>query len=916
MENKTKTIALIFTLYTALFAGYELWGPVSVVGDSAEAAVLRLGHTPAAALQPDSILVKLPDSTIGTYPLSAAMSDSVPWDFITDKPDSFQSKNHNHPISDVNNLIDSLNKKYNTADTNKLQQKITGAATTVTSNNLTVSSALISNSSGKIAVSPVTSAELGYLDGVTSNIQTQIGSKSDTSHNHALSDVTGLNGALAGKEPTITGSTEGKFWNGLKQWVNITIGNVLGLNDTITNHRTAIASKLNSSDTSSLARKNHGHSQSQITGLVDTVTAHRNAINNKQPLDTDLTAIAGLTHGNRRVIISDGSTWTRRALVAGDIPYLPAEKITSGTLDNARLSFNPNYFVQGINSRRSVILGSASPLDSNKHSTFFTMYSSDPTYDSRLSGHGIGFRSQHGENDGYALDMIGNTYGDGTLLFGGVYNNVRQPWRAIWHEGNFNPADYQPLNTYLTAIAGLTPTAKNVIIGTGTTWTRRALAEADLPSLSISKITGLQSVLDSKSNTSHTHAIADVTSLQTALDGKLDNRGVSIASFDDMGPNTNRGITIFSSGFNKSGQPLGASYWSGFEFRHNIVEDYRSQIAMGTTGITPQLAIRNKTNGVWGSWYKVWHDGNFNPANYQSAITGTANKVLSIQADGSGVKTGSIYDDGNVALIGKTTATGGGDYKLEVEGNALISGTLTAGWVTAASGADITTLQIHDKIQIKNTSGTGWLNFVKRDVSGSEAVADLSNVGSISMISPSTNNTMNLYVDNSRSAAGINAQTGLLEIRNTSTATNGDILIQSVASDINISSIGESGEISLDAKRVKISRRNLKSQTFTYTVNGSYIIDLNNYYDVNLFIINSTATWVSIGFKNATVGDEIHVNIKGYGAVAYQRDPNSGNAWYEWPNDPIKLDEFFYKLICTGTDDYYGQTINTWIIGL
>jgi hypothetical protein len=249
-------------------------------------------------------------------------------------------------------------------------------------------------------------------------------------------------------------------------------------------------------------------------------------------------------------------------------------------------------------------------------------------------------------------------------------------------------------------------------------------------------------------------------------------------------------------------------------------------------------------------------------------------------------------------------------------------------------------LFIRSHISLLNKAGNAWLDFVTRDVSGSEAVVDLSNVrniipagsglgiggntlvngnatitGSISMISPSTNNTMELYVDSSRNAAGINAQTGLLEIRNTSTATNGDILIQSVASDINISSLGESGEISLDAKRVKISRRNLKSQTFTYTVNGSYIIDLNNYYDVNLFIINSTADWVSIGFKNATVGDEIHVNIKGYGAVAYQRDPNSGNAWREFPNDPIKLDEFFYKLICTGTDNYYGQTINTWIIG-
>ena len=49
-----------------------------------------------------------------------------------------------------------------------------GAASTVTSSNLTASRALISNSSGKVAVSAVTSTELGYLDGVTSSIQTQI----------------------------------------------------------------------------------------------------------------------------------------------------------------------------------------------------------------------------------------------------------------------------------------------------------------------------------------------------------------------------------------------------------------------------------------------------------------------------------------------------------------------------------------------------------------------------------------------------------------------------------------------------------------------------------------------------------------------------------------------------------------------
>lgn len=75
---------------------------------------------------------------------------------------------------------------------NGKQASITGAATTITSSNLTTSRALISNSSGKVAVSSVTSTELGYLSGVTSNIQTQLDSKI-SSANGAISTVVNSN---------------------------------------------------------------------------------------------------------------------------------------------------------------------------------------------------------------------------------------------------------------------------------------------------------------------------------------------------------------------------------------------------------------------------------------------------------------------------------------------------------------------------------------------------------------------------------------------------------------------------------------------------------------------------------------------------------------------------------------------------
>ena len=47
---------------------------------------------------------------------------------------------------------------------------------------LTASRALMSNSSGQVGVSSITSTELGYLDGVTSNIQTQLNGKAAASH--------------------------------------------------------------------------------------------------------------------------------------------------------------------------------------------------------------------------------------------------------------------------------------------------------------------------------------------------------------------------------------------------------------------------------------------------------------------------------------------------------------------------------------------------------------------------------------------------------------------------------------------------------------------------------------------------------------------------------------------------------------
>jgi hypothetical protein len=81
---------------------------------------------------------------------------------------------------------------------NGKQDAITGAASTVTTSNLTANRAVISNASGKIATNAVTDTELGYLSGVTSAIQTQLNAKQGT----LTLTTTGTSGAA-----TLVGST-------------------------------------------------------------------------------------------------------------------------------------------------------------------------------------------------------------------------------------------------------------------------------------------------------------------------------------------------------------------------------------------------------------------------------------------------------------------------------------------------------------------------------------------------------------------------------------------------------------------------------------------------------------------------------------------------------------------------------------
>ena len=75
----------------------------------------------------------------------------------------------------ITGQITATSVKYNGADLNTaITDNRSGAVSTVYKDDLTASRAIVSDGSGKIAVSDVTSTELGYLDGVSSSVQTQL----------------------------------------------------------------------------------------------------------------------------------------------------------------------------------------------------------------------------------------------------------------------------------------------------------------------------------------------------------------------------------------------------------------------------------------------------------------------------------------------------------------------------------------------------------------------------------------------------------------------------------------------------------------------------------------------------------------------------------------------------------------------
>lgn len=301
---------------------------------------------------------------------------------------------------------------------------------------------------------------------------------------------------------------------------------------------------------------------------------------------------------------------------------------------------------------------------------------------------------------------------------------------------------YQPLDSDLTVIAGLTHSNRHVMVSNGSSWTRRALEEADLPSLSISKITGLQSVLDGKSNTGHNHdrliGIVDTRAVATTPNdypksvipqfktntaiglsaGGTYSTILGIFGWNDASGGHAHELAFSSSGiYNRIGPP--GSSWGNWK-RLLTTEDISTTVAPAShthpwSGITdkPSTFTPSSHNHAWG-------DITGKPSTFAPAAHGLVSSTHTV----SGLTTGHVMKALSATSFGFEALTPSeiGAPAIGPERSLSIT---TAGWVTIATCA---TGRAYGEFHVYDPT-SGRHNFTKIIASTSYGVNSVSVIG-------------------------------------------------------------------------------------------------------------------------------------------------------------------------------------------
>ena len=247
-------------------------------------------------------------------------------------------------LDTLNEIAAALNDdaNFSTTITNLINDKedtITGAATTITDTDLTASKAVISNSSGKVAVSATTDTELGYVSGVTSAIQTQIDAKENT----ITGAATTITGADLTASKAVISNSSGKV--AVSATTSTELGYVSGVSSAI---QTQIDSKQDTVSAGTGISITGATISADLSGLVDTGAIQSDAVTAPKiaQFDDNLSAAVAGT-----VLISNGTDFTDVAM-SGDVTINSSgvTAIGSDKVDGSNIaddSIDSEHYVDG-----------------------------------------------------------------------------------------------------------------------------------------------------------------------------------------------------------------------------------------------------------------------------------------------------------------------------------------------------------------------------------------------------------------------------------------------------------------------------------------------------------------------------------------------------------------------------------------
>jgi hypothetical protein len=390
-------------------------------------------------------------------------------------------------------------------------------------------------SSSPVVPTPTTASQAAtkdYVDNVASS-----GAPDATTTSKGLVQLAGdLSGTattptvpgLAGKEPTITAGTTSQYWRGDKSWQTLDkaavgLGNVDNTSDVnkpvSTAQQTAIDAKVADAI-------NDG-----TTTIAPSQNAVFDAMAGKQPLDADLTTIAGLSPTDNDIIQRKSGAWTNRspAQVKTDLALTKSD-VGLANVDNTSDVNKPVSTAQqtaidakvadAINDGVTTIAPSENAvfdaLALKQNSLGYTPENvANKTTSTSLGTSDTLYPSQNAVKS-YVDSVVAAGAPDATTTSKGIVQLAGDLAGTAVAPTVPALASKQPLDSDLTAIAALSPTNDDIIQRKAGAWTNRTPAQikADL-SLTKSDV-GLANV----DNTSDANKPVS-TAQQTAIDAKV-----------------------------------------------------------------------------------------------------------------------------------------------------------------------------------------------------------------------------------------------------------------------------------------------------------------------------------------------------------------------------------------------------------